>query len=96
MVSGGLVPSLFDDDPDSFGCSKDCALGSVVVFDRRTGLSDPIVDWDRPSSTSGPTTSPPLSTRRGARPWCSWDGCRHRVAVRGGAPTAVRSCCTSR
>ena len=51
MVSGGLIPmELFDDDPGFVRLLEGLrALGRVVVFDRRgTGLSDPIVDWDRP------------------------------------------------
>jgi class 3 adenylate cyclase len=51
MVSGGLIPvELFDQEP-GFVRMLDglCSLGRVFVFDRRgLGLSDPIVDWDRP------------------------------------------------
>lgn len=51
MVSGGLIPmEVFEDDP---GFARLLAglrsLGRVVVFDRRgLGVSDPIVDWERP------------------------------------------------
>jgi len=51
MVSGGLIPmELFEDDPGFLRLLEGLrSLGRVVVFDRRgLGLSDPIVDWERP------------------------------------------------
>jgi class 3 adenylate cyclase/pimeloyl-ACP methyl ester carboxylesterase len=51
MVSGGLFPmELFEDDPGFVRLLEGLrSLGRVVVFDRRgLGLSDPIVDWERP------------------------------------------------
>lgn len=51
MVSGGLFPiEVFDDDPGFRRLLEGLrSLGRVVVFDRRgIGLSDPIVDWERP------------------------------------------------
>jgi class 3 adenylate cyclase len=51
MVSGGLIPmELFEEEP-GFTRMLDglCALGRVIVFDRRgLGLSDPMSDWERP------------------------------------------------
>ena len=51
MASGGLIPiEVFADDP-GFARLLDGlrSLGRVVVFDRRgLGLSDPIIDWERP------------------------------------------------
>ncbi len=51
MVSGGLIPlELFEEEP-GFARLLDGlrTIGRVVVFDRRgIGLSDPIVEWDRP------------------------------------------------
>ncbi len=52
MVSGGLVPmAVFEDDPGFARLLEGLrSLGRVVVFDRRgIGLSDPIVDWERPT-----------------------------------------------
>ena len=51
MVSGGLFPmEVFEDDPGFERLLEGLrSLGRVVVFDRRgLGLSDPIVDWERP------------------------------------------------
>src|SRR5580693_7969344 len=51
MVSGGLFPmEVFEDDLGFVRLLERLrALGRVVVFDRRgLGLSDPIVDWERP------------------------------------------------
>jgi len=51
MVSGGLFPmEIFEDDPGFVRLLEGLrSLGRVVVFDRRgVGLSDPIVDWERP------------------------------------------------
>ena len=51
MVSGGLIPmEVFEDDLGFFRLLEGLrALGRVVVFDRRgLGVSDPIVDWERP------------------------------------------------
>ena len=51
MVSGGLIPmEVFEDDPGFVRLLAGLrSLGRVVVFDRRgIGLSDPIVDWERP------------------------------------------------
>lgn len=51
MVSGGLIPmELFEEEPGLARLLAGLqALGRVVVFDRRgLGLSDPIVDWERP------------------------------------------------
>lgn len=51
MASGGLIPmELFDDDPGFVRLLEGLrSLGRVVIFDRRgLGLSDPIVDWERP------------------------------------------------
>jgi len=51
MISGGLFPmEVFEDDP---GCVRLLdglrSIGKVVVFDRRgLGVSDPIIDWERP------------------------------------------------
>jgi class 3 adenylate cyclase/pimeloyl-ACP methyl ester carboxylesterase len=51
MLSGGLIPmEVFEDDP-GFRRMLDGlrALGRVVIFDRRgLGVSDPIINWDRP------------------------------------------------
>jgi class 3 adenylate cyclase/pimeloyl-ACP methyl ester carboxylesterase len=52
MVSGGLIPmEVFEDDPGFARLLEGLrSLGRVVVFDRRgIGLSDPIVDWERPT-----------------------------------------------
>jgi len=51
MVSGGLIPmEVFEDDPGFVRLLEGLrSLGRVVVFDRRgLGVSDPIVDWERP------------------------------------------------
>ena len=51
MVSGGLIPmEVFEDDLGFVRLLEGLrALGRVVVFDRRgLGVSDPIVDWERP------------------------------------------------
>jgi len=51
MVTGGLIPmEVFEDDPGFVRLLEGLsALGRVVVFDRRgIGVSDPIVDWERP------------------------------------------------
>ena len=51
MVSGGLIPmEVFEDDPGFARLLEGLrSLGRVVVFDRRgVGVSDPIVDWERP------------------------------------------------
>ena len=51
MVSGGLFPmEVYEDDPGFVRLLEGlCSVGRVVVFDRRgLGLSDPIVDWNRP------------------------------------------------
>ena len=51
MCSGGLIPmEAFDGEPGLVRLLEGlCALGRLVVFDRRgLGLSDPIVDWERP------------------------------------------------
>jgi class 3 adenylate cyclase/pimeloyl-ACP methyl ester carboxylesterase len=51
MVSGALVPiELFEEEPGFVRLLEGLrSLGRVVVFDRRgLGLSDPIVDWERP------------------------------------------------
>jgi pimeloyl-ACP methyl ester carboxylesterase len=51
MVSGGLIPmEVFEDDPGFVRLLEGLrSFGRVVVFDRRgLGLSDPIVDWERP------------------------------------------------
>jgi class 3 adenylate cyclase/pimeloyl-ACP methyl ester carboxylesterase len=51
MASGGLFPmEVFEDDPGFVRLLEGLrSLGRVVVFDRRgIGLSDPIVDWERP------------------------------------------------
>ena len=51
MVSGGLIPmEVFDDDLGFVRLLEGLrSLGRVVVFDRRgVGMSDPIVDWERP------------------------------------------------
>jgi class 3 adenylate cyclase/pimeloyl-ACP methyl ester carboxylesterase len=51
MVSGGLIPmEVFEDDLGFVRLLEGLrSLGRVVVFDRRgLGVSDPIVDWERP------------------------------------------------
>ena len=51
MVSGGLIPmEVFEGDPGFVRLLQGLrSLGRTVVFDRRgIGLSDPIVDWERP------------------------------------------------
>jgi pimeloyl-ACP methyl ester carboxylesterase len=51
MVSGGLIPlEVFEDDPGFVRLVDGLrTIGRVIVFDRRgLGLSDPIVDWERP------------------------------------------------
>jgi class 3 adenylate cyclase/pimeloyl-ACP methyl ester carboxylesterase len=51
MASGGLIPmEAFEDDPGFVRLLEGLShLGRVVVFDRRgIGLSDPLVDLDRP------------------------------------------------
>lgn len=51
MVSGGLIPmEVIEDDPGFARLLEGLrSLGRVVVFDRRgVGVSDPIVDWERP------------------------------------------------
>ena len=51
MVSGGLFPmEVFEDDLGFVRLLEGLrSLGRVVVFDRRgIGVSDPIVDWERP------------------------------------------------
>jgi class 3 adenylate cyclase/pimeloyl-ACP methyl ester carboxylesterase len=52
MVSGGLIPmEVFENDSGFARLLEGLrSLGRVVVFDRRgIGLSDPIVDWERPA-----------------------------------------------
>jgi class 3 adenylate cyclase/pimeloyl-ACP methyl ester carboxylesterase len=51
MVSGGLIPMEVFEDELGFARLLEGlrSLGRVVVFDRRgIGVSDPIVDWERP------------------------------------------------
>jgi class 3 adenylate cyclase len=51
MQSGGLIPmEVFEDEPGFARLLEGLrSLGRVVVYDRRgIGLSDPIVDWERP------------------------------------------------
>jgi len=51
MASGGLIPmEVFEDDPGFMRLLEGLRnLGRVVVFDRRgLGLSDPLIDLDRP------------------------------------------------
>jgi class 3 adenylate cyclase len=51
MVSGGLIPvDLFEEDDGLARLLEGLRdIGRVVIFDRRgLGLSDPIVDWERP------------------------------------------------
>ena len=51
MVSGGLIPmELFEGDPGFARLLHGLrSIGRLVLFDRRgLGLSDPIVDWERP------------------------------------------------
>jgi class 3 adenylate cyclase/alpha-beta hydrolase superfamily lysophospholipase len=51
MASGGLIPmEVYEEDPGFVRLLEGLrGIGRVVVFDRRgIGLSDPIVDWERP------------------------------------------------
>jgi class 3 adenylate cyclase/pimeloyl-ACP methyl ester carboxylesterase len=51
MVSGGLIPiEVFEEDPGFVRLLDGLrSFGRVVVFDRRgIGLSDPILEWNRP------------------------------------------------
>ena len=50
MVSPGFIPLEVIEDEPGFARLLDglCALGRLIVFDRRgVGLSDPVPDWER-------------------------------------------------
>jgi len=52
MVSGGLIPmGVFEDEPGFARLVEGLrSFGRLVLFDRRgIGLSDPIIDWERPT-----------------------------------------------
>jgi class 3 adenylate cyclase/pimeloyl-ACP methyl ester carboxylesterase len=79
MVAGGLIPmEVFEDDPGFARLLEGlCSLGRVVVFDRRgVGLSDPIVDWDRPTLDQWADDLAAVVEASGAREAAvfAWDG----------------------
>ena len=85
MVSGGLIPmEVFEDDPGFARLLEGlCSLGRVVVFDRRgIGLSDPIVDWERPTLDQWADDLAAVVEASGARDPVvfAWDG--YGVATR--------------
>ena len=79
MVAGGLIPmEVFEDDPGFARLLEGlCSLGRVVVFDRRgIGLSDPIVDWERPTLDQWADDLAAVVEASGAREAAvfAWDG----------------------
>jgi class 3 adenylate cyclase len=85
MVSGGLIPmEVFEDDPGFVRLLEGLrSFGRVVVFDRRgIGLSDPIVDWERPILDQWADDLSAVTEAFGARDAAvfAWDG--YGVATR--------------
>jgi len=79
MVAGGLIPmEVFEDDPGFARLLEGlCSLGRVVVFGRRgVGLSDPIVDWERPTLDQWADDLAAVVEASGAREAAvfAWDG----------------------
>ena len=99
MVSGGLVPmEVFEDDPGFARLLEGLrSLGRVVVFDRRgIGLSDPIVDWERPALEQWADDLAAVVEASGAREPAvfAWDS--YGVATRFAARQIGRASCRER